>query len=292
MADDTVTIGRRVVGFADYGPRDGVPVLWCHGGPGSRLEPAPLVDAATDAGLRLIGIDRPGYGMSTPMPGRTIVGWVSDALAVAGVLEIEHFAAAGDSTGGAYALALAVRAPERVLGVLACCAITDMQCDDCRATMSPLHAHAVWDAPDRAAAVAAALEAHGENGSRMVEMAAQLPLSDAALFADPAWLASMRAEAVPAMFAFGLEGYADDRIADKRGWVDFDVSTIRCPVIVLHGSEDVICDPRQAHHTAELVPGAELRIVNGLGHFSIANEVVPALVDLLGPASGPRLAGG
>lgn len=124
MADDTVTIGRRVVGFADYGPRDGVPVLWCHGGPGSRLEPAPLVDAATDAGLRLIGIDRPGYGMSTPMPGRTIVGWVSDALAVAGVLEIEHFAAAGDSTGGAYALALAVRAPERVLGVLACCAAT------------------------------------------------------------------------------------------------------------------------------------------------------------------------
>ena len=42
MADGTVTIDGRVVGFADYGPSDGVPVLWCHGGPGSRFEPAPL----------------------------------------------------------------------------------------------------------------------------------------------------------------------------------------------------------------------------------------------------------
>ena len=291
MADETVTIDGRVVCFADYGPGDSLPVLWCHAGPGSRFEPAPLVDDATAAGLRLIGIDRPGYGMSTPMPGRTIAGWVGDALAVADSVGIERFAVVGESTGGAYALALAAGAPERVLGVVACCAMTDMRCDECRATMSPLYAHAVWDAPDREAAIAAALEAHGENGSRMVEMAAQLPPSDAALFADPSWLGSMRAEAVPAMFAFGFEGYADDRIADKAGWVDFDVSAITCPVIVLHGSEDVICDPRQARHTSELVPGAELRIVDGLGHFSIAKQIVPALVDLLGPKCGAPLGG-
>lgn len=87
------------------------------------------------------------------------------------------------------------------------------------------------------------------------------------------------------MFSFGFEGYADDRIADKAGWVDFDVSTLSCPVIVLHGSEDIICDPRQARHTSELVPGAELRIVDGLGHFSIAREIVPALADLLAEAA-------
>ncbi len=229
--------------------------------------------------------------MSTPLPGRTIAGWVGDALAVADSIDIERFAAVGESTGGAYALALAALAPERVLGVVACCAMTDMRCEECRSTMSPLHAHAVWDAPDRDAAIAAALEAHGENGSRMVEMAAQLPPSDAALFTDPSWLASMRAEAVPAMFAFGFEGYADDRIADKPGWVDIDVTTVSCPVIVLHGSEDVICDPRQARHTAELVPGAELRIVDGLGHFSIAKQIVPALVDLLASTSGAQLDG-
>jgi pimeloyl-ACP methyl ester carboxylesterase len=104
------------------------------------------------------------------------------------------------------------------------------------------------------------------------------------VFSDAAWLASMRAEAVPAMFAFGFQGYADDRIADNAGWVDFDVSTISCRVIVLHGSEDIICDPRQARHTAQLVPGAEVRILDGLGHFSIAKHIVPALIDLF--ASG------
>jgi pimeloyl-ACP methyl ester carboxylesterase len=168
-----------------------------------------------------------------------------------------------------------------VLGVVACCAMTDMRCGECRSTMSELHAHAVWNAPDRDSALAASLEAHGENGSRMVEMASQLAPSDAAMFADPAWLASMRADAVPAMFAHGFQGYADDRIADKPGWVTFDASAVACPVIVLHGADDRIVDPRQARHTADIVPDAELRIVDGLGHFSIMPEIVPALVDLL-----------
>ncbi len=58
----------RDAGFVDYGPATGVPVLWCRGGPGSRMEPAAFAPAA--AGLRLIGIDRAGYGRFTPKPGR------------------------------------------------------------------------------------------------------------------------------------------------------------------------------------------------------------------------------
>src|SRR4051812_8299614 len=285
VADGLLTIDGRQVGYADFGPPDGIPVLWCHGGPGSRFEPAPLADAAATAGFRLIGIDRPGYGLSEPQPGRTLVGWTRDAIAVADRLGAEQFATVGVSTGGAYALALAAMQPSRVLGVVACAAMTDMRCEECRSTMSPLHAHAVWEAPDRDAAIAAATEAHGENGSRMVEMASQLPPSDAALFADPAWLAAMRAEAVPAMFAWGFEGYADDRIADKAGWVDFDAQSITCPVTVLQGSADIIVDPIQARHTVDLVPRAELRLVEGLGHFSILPEVVPTLVAMLRPGT-------
>ena len=70
------------------------------------MEPAHLGDEAAEAGLLLIGIDRPGYGMSTPCPGRTIAGWVPDALAVADELGTTKFVAVGESTGGAYALAL------------------------------------------------------------------------------------------------------------------------------------------------------------------------------------------
>src|SRR5262249_42952022 len=107
VEDQTIRLASgRPVGFADYGIPDATAVLWCHGGPGSRLEPAYLRRAAGQAGLRIIGIDRPGYGLSAPQPGRTIAGWVPEALAVADHLGIGQFAAVGVSTGGAYALAL------------------------------------------------------------------------------------------------------------------------------------------------------------------------------------------
>jgi pimeloyl-ACP methyl ester carboxylesterase len=186
MQDQRVRLSDgRVVGFADYGPPSASAraVLWCHGGPGSRIEPAHLAAQANQAGLRIIGIDRPGYGLSTPQPGRTIAGWVPEALAVADHLGIGQFVTAGISTGGAYALALAALAHERVLGVVACCSMTDVRWPEGRATMSRPHTHAVWEASDRAAAIAAATEAHGEGGSKMRGngMAAALAASDAEL---------------------------------------------------------------------------------------------------------------
>jgi len=271
------TADGRQVGVADFGPHDGDVVLWCHGGPGSRLEPGYVADRAAAHGWRLIGIDRPGYGASTPRPGRTLAGWVSDALVVADRLGIVQFFTVGLSTGGAYALAVAALAPERVRGVIACGAMTDMRNAAARFTMSRPHALAVWDAPDRDAAIEAAVVAHGIDGSKIVSSSEgpPLPASDQAMLTSPwgrAWM-----ESVPAMFAHGLEGYADDRIADGSGWVDFDVATIACPVIVLHGAADVITTLVHARHTAAIVPNAELRIVEDLGHFSIEDEIVPTL---------------
>jgi pimeloyl-ACP methyl ester carboxylesterase len=224
-----------------------------------------------------VGIDRPGYGRSSPLPGRTISGWVGDALSVADQLRLEGFLTVGESTGGAYALALAALAPDRVIGAVVCAGMTDMRCPECRATMSARHAHAVWDAPDRSAAIVAAEEAHGRDGSRLRGMAPILPPSDLALFSDRSW---QKAAHGAEMFAQGVEGYADDRLADGGGWVDFDVETITCPVIVVHGDADPLCDIRQAYHTARLVSGSKLRIVAGGGHFSVVNETVAALGQL------------
>jgi len=90
----------RTIGFADHGSPDHTPVLWCHGGPGNRLEPTFVADAAARAGIRLIGIDRPGYGRSTPQPGRTVGGWVPDAIAVLEHLGVDQFLVIGASTEG------------------------------------------------------------------------------------------------------------------------------------------------------------------------------------------------
>jgi pimeloyl-ACP methyl ester carboxylesterase len=127
MTDGTITTtDGRTVGFADYGNPEQIAVVWCHGGPGNRFEPSWIHEAASRAGLRLIGIDRPGYGTSTPQPGRTIADWVPDAIAVVDHLGIEKFVTFGMSTGGAYALALAAET-SRVIAAVACGAVSDMR---------------------------------------------------------------------------------------------------------------------------------------------------------------------
>jgi pimeloyl-ACP methyl ester carboxylesterase len=106
------------------------------------------------------------------------------------------------------------------------------------------------------------------------------------LFSDPVYFSALGAE-FEQMFTYGNEGYADDRIADGPGWVTFDVSAITCPVIVLHGDRDVILPVAQARFTTKLVPHAELRVYEGLGHFSIIDAVVPAVRDVAGYAARP-----
>ena len=282
MHDTIRTPDGRTVGFDDPEPHDGVAVLWSHGGPGSRFEPAWLRAEATASGLRIVGVDRPGYGLSTPRPGRSIADGVADLLAVADHLDIDEFVTVGVSTGGAYALATAALAPTRVLGVVACCAVTDMAWESARATMHAPKVQDVWDAPTRDAAIIAAGHAYGEDGNKLLNggMNRVLAASDAALFRDPDWMKAAMA-GFPAMFEQGAVGYADDRIADGVGWVTFDVRDIRCRVTVLHGGEDLLCVPIHAEHTADIVPGAELVMIADAGHFSIERHIVPAVCALL-----------
>ncbi len=285
MQDHYVTGPRgRSICYCDYGPPQGRPVLWCHGGPGSRREPESAAAAAAQAGLRLVGIDRPGYGGSDPQPGRRIADWAADALAVADDLDLDRFYLVGVSTGGAYALATAALAPQRVLGVLTCCAMTDMTW---AAEHAPMPANLdIWGSRDRQQAMAVAAQQFGEDGSKMLssdtarEMLAE---ADKALLTDPAQAAAF-ASSLP--FAQGLQGYADDRLADApaNGWSDFNTADINCRVLVIHGEDDRIVPVAHAHHTAQtLARCSTLRTYAGHGHLSVISEVVPALMELTGP---------
>jgi pimeloyl-ACP methyl ester carboxylesterase len=107
-----------------------------------------------------------------------------------------------------------------------------------------------------------------------------LPASDKAVFADPAnlawWLRCMKE-----MYAHGVAGYTDDRLADGRGWDTFEVKKITCPVAVIDGGSDPMALVANAHHTASIVPGATLRIYEPHGHFSICKEVVSTVAEVL-----------
>lgn len=101
--------------FAVYGGDGGVPVLYFHGTPGSRVEAEILVDAAARQGVRLIAIDRPGSGGSSHRRDRRVVDWPDDVAAVADFLGLDRFSILGYSGGGPHALACLARIPTRLV---------------------------------------------------------------------------------------------------------------------------------------------------------------------------------
>src|SRR5215212_10181043 len=105
----------RTLHVVEDGDAVGLPVI-VHGGTPGGAEPLhrPWVEDARERGLRLIAYDRPGYGPSTPRPGRTVADAASDTAAIADALGIERFATWGISGGGPHALACAALMPERV----------------------------------------------------------------------------------------------------------------------------------------------------------------------------------
>ncbi|HEY0000245.1 MAG TPA: alpha/beta hydrolase, partial [Actinoplanes sp.] len=109
--------GRTLHAY-DWGDGDRV-VMWHHGTPNIGAPPRPLFAAAERLGVRFISYDRPGYGGSTPLPGRDIASAAADAAAVADALGVAEFAVFGHSGGGPHALACAALLPGRVTAAAA-----------------------------------------------------------------------------------------------------------------------------------------------------------------------------
>ncbi len=81
---------------------------------GARCSPPPSASACGGSATTV-----PGYGGSSPQPGRTVASVAADVAAVADALGIDRFAVMGHSGGGPHALACGALLPDRVLAVVA-----------------------------------------------------------------------------------------------------------------------------------------------------------------------------
>jgi len=106
----------RIVEWAEYGDPAGVPVVYLHGTPGSRLTHP---DDEALVGVRLITMDRPGYGRSIPVRLPTLLGVADGVGALMTSLDIERFGVIGFSGGAPYAVACGARLRQRLTGVVA-----------------------------------------------------------------------------------------------------------------------------------------------------------------------------
>ena len=88
----TITLpdGRKL-GYAQYGSLTGHPILFQHGLPGSRVEAAYFEEMGLKLSARIIAADRPGYGWSSPHPGRTLLDFPKDLEHLAEHLKLGEY---------------------------------------------------------------------------------------------------------------------------------------------------------------------------------------------------------
>jgi pimeloyl-ACP methyl ester carboxylesterase len=120
----------RALAYLEFGSPRGLPILYCHGTPSSRVEGCLTMpaEAVADLNARVIIPDRPGMGYSDFMHGRRIVDWPSDVVELGDALGIDSFAVLGSSGGAPFALACAALIPHRVrvVGVIGAVAPVDV----------------------------------------------------------------------------------------------------------------------------------------------------------------------
>ena len=272
MRDSQVSVtGGRTLAYTDIGEPGWPCVFFFHGAPSSRLRIAYLEQQFLGQHVRVVSPDRPGYGGSSPQPGRSLIDWPSDLAVLADALQIDQFIVAGHSSGGPYALACAALLPVRVSASITLGGVTDMGWPGAwEGYVEP--ERELMRVRDEAAALAWCVERFGEDGSRfMTASGFTFPEPDEKLYGDEEiarLLATARAEA----FRQGVRGYAQDIVIQGRPWT-FDPAAIVVPVHILHGQADTLLPLAHARHTAELIRGSVLRVLPGHGHFTILAEL-------------------
>ncbi len=252
----------RSLGVSEFGDPAGRPVFYMHGWPASRLEAALLPGLR----VRLIAVDRPGYGASDPKPGRTILDIAADVASAADELGLARFAVAGVSGGGAYALACAHALPDRVTSAAIMSAVPPpgapgMGGDLARLMLlgrNPVAGRAVL-ALGRALFRSGRLRPPVLDGRGLLDgdLAVMTPQM-AGLLAD-AWLEGLRP---------GVSGALSDARLYARPW-GFSLSAITVPVGVWHGEQDTIV-PVATTVAFDDLPNAVRTILPGEGHYSLA----------------------
>jgi len=261
----------RTLHVYDTGPGDAggrLAVFWHHGTPNIGTPPEPLFPASDRLGIRWVSYDRPGYGGSSPNPGRGVASAAADVSSIADALGIDQFAVMGHSGGGPHALACAALLPERLSGVVSVAGMAPFDADGldwfagmCDSGKASLRAAA------NGRAAKERYESEAEYDPQMFT-----PADHAALEGEWSWFISVVS---PAM-ENGPGGLIDDDLAYVAPW-RFDPAQVAAPVLFLHGEQDRIAPSSHSEWLARRCPSAELRLCQDDGHISVLSSGAAAL---------------
>lgn len=283
IAEATATLtldDGRTLAYATFGDPGGPPVFVFHGGIGSRGFGLLFEAAGSELGVRVVSPDRPGYGRSDPLPGRSLLDWPDDVAALAEALGVDRFAVLGVSGGGPYAAACAYALPERVTAAALVSSVGPASGP--RALGLRLIVRlARWLPWIAAVPVRRTLERARTSPDAAIEARAEGKAEpEAAMHRSDAGrrLNAQTAEA-------GRQGHRHavrELAIVGRDW-GFDLGEIMVPVGVWHGRLDRTVPISTAEHVASVVPNATLTIRDDVGHLSLpvsyADPILRSLVD-------------
>ncbi|MFI1200560.1 alpha/beta hydrolase (plasmid) [Streptomyces sp. BHT-5-2] len=272
----------RLLGWAEWGPLDGLPVLLCPGAATSRWLGfgAGVVESL---GVRLVSVDRPGLGVSTPALGRTFSDFAGDIRQLCALRGLGRPVVVGNSQGAPFALACAAAGVASALAVVS-------GADEVAA---PEFA-SVLDADlrglvERVARDPAGAEEFfaGFTADAMWHMVmAGSPACDLAVYQDPDFAAGYR-RALNEAFAQGPAGYARDTVLAMGRW-PFALDEITVPVDIWYGERDTSHSPDNGALLTARMPGAHHHVVPEFGGALLWTHAEPILTLLLEKAVNDR----
>jgi pimeloyl-ACP methyl ester carboxylesterase len=270
----------RTLAVQEDGDPAGQAVLVHMGTPNSRHIYGPNAIDAAARGLRLICYDRPGYGGSTPQPGRTHADCAADVRAICDALGIDRVAIWGISGGGAHALASAALLPDLVVAAASLAGLAPYgaegldwfdgmgqdNVDDFKLLQKDKAAARAKMEEDREEMLAASA------GDLAQALKTLLSPIDAATLTGG--IAEYLSYSGHEGLAPGSEGWWEDGEAQGGPW-GFEVGDISVPVLVMHGRQDKFVPVGHGEWLAAHIPGAEARILDHDGHLTLLEQRIP-----------------
>ncbi|HWJ82204.1 MAG TPA: alpha/beta hydrolase [Nocardioides sp.] len=279
--------GRRL-SFAEYGSPRGPALVWMHGTPGARRQiPLDARAFAEEHGVRIIGVDRPGIGSSTPYQYPDLLDWTADLALLADALALDTFRIIGLSGGGPYALAAGAGLPGRVTGVGVLGGVAPTVGPDAVAggpiqlavRFAPLLSYA--RVPLGVLLTGAIRAVKPLAGPGLDLYAAVQPPGDKNLLSRPEFKAMFLDDLLNGS-RFQTSAPLADLVLFTRDW-GFDLADVKVPVRWWHGDDDHIVPLRHGQHAVSRLPDATLTVIDGeshLGGLGIARHVVEELLSL------------
>jgi pimeloyl-ACP methyl ester carboxylesterase len=263
----------------------GTPVFLLHGTPGSRLGPAPRGMVLYQRRTQLIAYDRPGYGGSDRLPGRSVADVAQDVAAIADELGLERFAVVGRSGGAPHALACAALLPERVTraAALVTLAPRDAVGLDWFEGMAASNVLAYTSARDDPAGLTESFTVRSDEIRRdpvrlLNDLRRELTEPDRMVVAD-AGVRAMLLRNYQEALRTSPWGWIDDALAFCGPW-GFDPAEITGEVLLWHGEKDVFSPVQHSRWLAERIPGATAVLEPAAAHFD-ALHALPRVLNWL-----------